>query len=88
MAIAAPRRSRPFHDDRVTAPRSLERVFERRTFIVRIYAHNLATLEDVWTREHVRLSGLASLPDEIARRVEDSTDDAPTVASAHPLERP
>jgi hypothetical protein len=50
---------------------------ERRTFIVRVYAHDeLPILEDVATGELVRLPGLRSIPDELTRRLKEITADA------------
>jgi hypothetical protein len=49
---------------------------ERRTFIVRIHsADGLPIVEDVATGERVRLPGLASIPDELRRRLETGPDD-------------
>jgi hypothetical protein len=57
-------------------------MFERRTFIVRIHAHDeLPIVEDVFTGERVRLPDLASIPDEIERRLEDPMGDALVVGA-------
>lgn len=50
-------------------------MLERRTFIVRIHATDaLPIVEDVSTGEQVRLPDIAAIADEIARRIERSTD--------------
>jgi hypothetical protein len=52
-------------------------VVERRTFIVRVHAHDAPpTVEDVATGERVRLPNLAAIVSEIERRLAEPAADA------------
>jgi hypothetical protein len=56
-------------------------MLERRTFIVRVHGRGDAPIvEDVWTGERVRLPDLASIADELRRRIHDSPGHTPLPA--------
>lgn len=64
-------------------------MLERRTFIVRVHAPaDQPIVEDVSTGERVRLPDLASIVDELKRRLDHPTGDAPAVPAPQRDERP
>lgn len=62
-------------------------MLERRTFIVRIHAHDPPILEDALTGQRVRLPDLPSLAGEIKRRLNNPSDHPPPFADAERDER-
>jgi len=64
-------------------------MLERRTFIVRFHAHDdRPVIEDVCTGERARLPDLASIADELRRRLTEPTGDPPAAAAPGHDEQP